>query len=220
MNKRNRSMARLGLAGALLAVGIGAYGIKGDAAFDAPYCNINLNGGSFDGNYYTLSDGRVVTDSFFCDGFYTYFLQSDGTPMKDRLTYHPDGQQVIYFDASGHECFDTFARVKKSISGEEVDDLCYFGTTGNLYVNVITYNEEGTKIYYANPYGVMEAGGVFQVDTNAVNYSALANGCYYGYAYSDGSVKGFYATYEEAAAQIGSDNGDVSQQNEWTPDIL
>ena len=66
----------------------------------------------------------------------------------------------------------------------------------------------------------MEAGGVFQVDTNAVNYSALANGCYYGYAYSDGSVKGFYATYEEAAAQIGSDNGDVSQQNEWTPDIL
>ena len=73
MNKRNRSMARLGLAAALLAVGIGAYGIKGDAAFDAPYCNINLNGGSFDGNYYTLSDGRVVTDSFFCDGFYTYF---------------------------------------------------------------------------------------------------------------------------------------------------
>ena len=164
----------------------------------------------------------AVTDCFFCDGTYTYYLQYDGTPMKDRLTYHPDGEQVIYFDAKGQECFDTFANVRQSIEGKPVDDLCYFGTFGNLYVNVITYNKEGTTIYYANPYGVMERGGVFELDTNATNYELLANGCHYGFANSDGSVQGFYATYEEAAAHTdnstgnnGGTNGSDQQQGEW-----
>ena len=98
-----------------------------------------------------------------------------------------------------HECFDTFANVKRSIAGDEVDDLCYFGTTGNMYVNVLTYNVEGTKIYYANPYGVMERYGVFKLDTNAVNYEALASGKLYGYALSDGTVTGFYDSEVEAA---------------------
>ena len=168
------------------------------AAFDAPYYNITINGGTFDGEHYYMPNGTMVTNAFFCDGTYTYFLQADGTPMKDRLTYHPDGVQIIYFDAQGHECFNTFANVKRSISGDAVDDLCYFGATGNLYVNVLTYNVEGTKIYYANPCGVIERNGIFAIDVNAVNYSALANGCLYGYALADGSVTGFYTSYSSA----------------------
>ena len=211
---------KLSAAAAILAAGVGVSGITSEAAFDAPYYNINENGGSFNGSQYTLADGTTVTDAFFCDGTYTYFLQTDGTPMKDRLTYHPDGQadHVIYFDADGHECFDTFANVKKSIAGTDVDDLCYFGSLGYLYVNVITYNKAGTAIYYANEYGVMERNGVFEVRSDATNYAALANGCKYGYANSDGTVKGFYATYEEAAAgqSNGSNNGNADQQQgEW-----
>lgn len=184
---------------AAAAVGFFSQEMTCKAAFDAPYYNITTNGGTFDGEHYYLADGTMVKNAFFCDGTYTYFLQADGTPMKNRLTYHPDGVQIIYFDSQGHECFDTFANVKRSIAGDEVDDLCYFGTTGNMYVNVLTYNVEGTKIYYANPYGVMERYGVFKLDTNAVNYEALASGKLYGYALSDGTVTGFYDSEVEAA---------------------
>ncbi len=217
MSKKSLSTLKLSAAVVILAAGVGVSGITSEAAFDAPYYNINENGGSFNGSQYTLADGTTVTDAFFCDGTYTYFLQTDGTPMKDRLTYHPDGQadHVIYFDADGHECFDTFANVKKSIAGTDVDDLCYFGSLGYLYVNVITYNKAGTAIYYANEYGVMERNGVFEVRSDATNYAALANGCKYGYANSDGTVKGFYATYEEAAAQAGNGSGSTNQQGSW-----
>ena len=30
-----------------------------------------------------------------------YYFKSDGTPMKDRLTHHPDGEHIIYLDANG-----------------------------------------------------------------------------------------------------------------------
>ena len=30
-----------------------------------------------------------------------YYFKSDGTPMKNRLTYHPDGEHIIYLDANG-----------------------------------------------------------------------------------------------------------------------
>ena len=219
MSKKSLSALKLSAAAVILAAGLGVSGTTSEAVFDAPYYDITKVGGSFNGSQYVLN-GTTVTDSFFCDGTYTYFLQTDGTPMKDRLTYHPDGKQVIYFDADGHECFDTFAHVKKSIAGDAVDDLCYFGTYGNLYVNVITYNKEGTAIYYANKYGVMERSGVFEVSSDAVNYSALANGCKYGYANSDGTVKGFYATYEEAAVQTdaGQNNGNSDNNNADKPD--
>ena len=70
------------------------------AAFEAPYYNITQNGGKWDGKHYTLG-GEVIKDAFFCDGTYTYFLQADGSAMKNRLTYHPDGEHVIYFDEYG-----------------------------------------------------------------------------------------------------------------------
>ena len=119
------------------------------------------DGGTWDGTNYYLTDGTMVKNAFFCDGTYTYYLQNDGTAMKDRLTYHPDGEHIIYFDASGHEVFSNFTNVKQSIAGEAVDDLCFFDTYGYMYVDFITYDQAGVNLYYANPYGVMERNGWF-----------------------------------------------------------
>ena len=193
------------IAGALLC--FGRQGMVAEAKFDAPYYNINMNGGEFEyvdgiGYQYMLEDGTVVKNAFFSDGEYTYFLQADGTPMTDRLTYHPDGEKVIYFDPYGHEVFDDFAYVRKSISGDTMNQSCYFGTYGNLYVNVITYDKEGKQLYYANPYGILVQNGSFELDDGAANYEALAEGCHYGVANLNGTVRGFYTTYEEAAAEI------------------
>ena len=201
MQKKLLSAIKLGAALFTAVLCFNAQSTTSEAAFDAPYYNINTNGGEFKDDHYVLN-GETIKNAFFCDGTYTYFLQADGTPMKDRLTYHPDGVKVIYFDANGHEVFDNFAHVKKSIEGKDVDDLCYFGTYGELYVNVLTYNKEGTAIYYANPYGVMPRGGVFEIDPNAKNYDALAKGMLYGVANADGTVAGFYSNYESAVSGV------------------
>lgn len=122
-----------------------------------------MEDGSFDTKTetFTLKNGEIAKDSFFCDGVDTYYLQYDGTPMKNRLTYHPDGRHIIYFDEQGHEVFNDFIRVKKSIAGETVDDLCFFNTYGYMYVDVITYDKTGSNLYYVNPYGVVEQDGWF-----------------------------------------------------------
>ncbi len=112
------------------------------------------------------SDGKPVINDFKCDGTYTYYFQADGTAMKDRLTYHPDGVHVIYFDSEGHEVFSDFANVKKTIAGDEVDDFCFFDVFGYMYVDVVTYDKTGTVLYYANAYGVMEMGKWFQFSDN------------------------------------------------------
>lgn len=121
------------------------------------YYNININGGDWDGIHYTVG-GNVITNAFFCDGEYTYYLQADGTPMKDRLTYHPNGEDIIYFDLNGHEVFSDYANITKSIAGESVNDLCFFDTYGYMYVNKLTYDKEGKNLYYVNECGVIERG--------------------------------------------------------------
>ena len=134
--------------------------------------------------------GNIVINEFKCDGIYTYYFQLDGTAMKDRLTYHPDGVHIIYFDENGHEVFSNFAHVKKSIAGDAVDDLCFFDVYGYMYVNFLTFNQDGTALYYANPYGVMECNGWFRFAGNA-GYVAEAYGITegtWGYAYKDGRV--------------------------------
>ena len=110
--------------------------------------------------------GKAVINEFKCDGTYTYYFQFDGTAMKDRLTYHPDGTHVIYFDSEGHEVFSDFANVKRTIAGDEVDDYCFFNVFGYMYVDVVTYDKSGTVLYYANAYGVMEMGKWFQFSDN------------------------------------------------------
>ena len=145
------------------------------------------------------SDGNPVINEFKCDGTYTYYFQLDGTAMKDRLSYHPDGEHVIYFDAEGHEVFSDFANVKKTISGEDVNDFCFFNVFGYMYVDVITYDKEGKNLYYANPYGVMEMGKWFQF-SDTVKWAddtpaeGIAGG--YGYANEDGTLMTNTQTYD------------------------
>ncbi len=136
-------------------------------------------------------DGTPVINKFMCDGTYTYYFQLDGTAMKDRLTYHPDGVHVIYFDSEGHEVFSDFANVKKTIAGDAVDDFCFFDVFGYMYVDVLTYDKTGSVLYYANPYGVMEMGKWFQFsDTvewaDGTPAEGIAGG--YGYANADGTL--------------------------------
>lgn len=108
------------------------------------------------------NQGNPVINDFKCDGIYTYYFQADGTAMKNRLTYHPDGEHVIYFNEKGHEVFNNYAHVKQSIAGDAVDDYCYFDGNGYLYVNVLTWDEPGNELLYANPCGVLERTGWFQ----------------------------------------------------------
>ena len=136
----------------------------------------------------TLSNGELAKDCFFCDGTYTYYLQSDGTPMKNRLTYHPDGEHVIYFDEKGHEVFSNFTNVKQSIAGEPVDDLCFFDVYGYMYVDFVTYDQAGVNLYYANPYGVMERNGWFTFSDK--------QGGGMGYANADGTLMKDTWTYD------------------------
>lgn len=164
------------------------------------YYNININGGKWNGNQYVVN-GKKVINAFFCDGTYTYYLQADGTPMKNRLTYHPDGEHIIYFDAQGHEVFNDFANVTKTIEGKDTNDICFFDTFGYMYVNQLTYDKSGTKIYFINEYGVIEQSKWVKV--NGAKYFDQYNTKYgyayteYGYAYAqaDGSLLANTFTY-------------------------
>ena len=144
------------------------------------------------GNVYCYDrDGTPVVNSFACDGIYTYFFQADRTAMKNRLTYHPDGVHVIYFDGYGHEVFSNFANVKKTVTGENVDDYCFFDVYGYLYVDVVTYDMSGKKLYYANEYGVMDRSKWFRFSDTAKWADGTPfdrAGGDYGYAQSDCSL--------------------------------
>ena len=134
-----------------------------------PYYSLYSHGGTWDGTRY-YCDGVLVTDSFFFDGAHTYYLMNDGTPMKDRLTCHPDGEHIIYFDANGYETFASF------VYCSSVGYTCYFDSNGYLYKDEITF--VGDKAYYLNGNGKLENSGWFQ----------FANGMDYGYANWDGTL--------------------------------
>lgn len=125
-----------------------------------------------DGAYRLFSsDGNMVKNDFVFDGTYTYYAQADGTPMKDRLTYHPDGEHIIYFDEYGHEVFSNFQYCSS------VGYTCYFDSQGYIYKNQITFVDD--KVFYLNANGKMEDSGWFQ----------FANGMDYGFANADGTLK-------------------------------
>ena len=134
------------------------------------YYSLPANGGTWDGSHYIKTDGSMATDVFFFDGTYTYYLQTDGSPMKDKLTYHPDGEHIVYFDQNGHEVFTTFQYCPS------VQYTCYFDSNGYLYKDQITF--VGDKTYYLNGNGAMEQNGWFQ----------FANGRDYGWANADGTL--------------------------------
>ncbi len=147
---------------------------------------------------FSASGAQVIND-FKCDGTYTYYFQADGTAMKDRLTYHPDGVHIIYFDGEGHEVFSDFANVKKTIAGEDVNDFCFFDVYGYMYVDVVTYDKTGTELYYANAYGVLEMGKWFQFSNQARWADGRAGDEFhggFGYAKEDGTLLVNQETYD------------------------
>ena len=123
-------------------------------------------------------DGSAIYNQFIFDGFFTYYIQADGTAMKDRLTYHPDGTHIICFDAHGHEVFMDFQYCSS------VGYTCYFDSLGYIYKDQITF--VGNKAFYLNQNGKMENSGWFQ----------FANGVDYGYANSDGTLKTNQFSYD------------------------
>ncbi len=135
----------------------------------AAYYNVDIHGGVWNGRNYVIG-GIMMTDIFFCDGTYTYYLQLDGTPMKNRLTYHPDGEHIIYLDEDGHELFDKFQYCA------DVVYTCYFDSQGYLYKDVLTFSND--KVYYLDGTGRMKQGEYFTFD----------NGVDVGYAQEDGSL--------------------------------
>lgn len=147
------------------------------------------------------AEGYVNT--FVSDGTYTYYYQADGTPMTNRLTYHPDGVHVIYFDEYGHEVFDSFHQVTTGIAGDSMgsDAYCYFDTFGHMYTNTVTYDSTGTKLYYINPYGLLEHTGWFSFyDGAGYGNSGLywtLNATRRGYANYDGTLLCNQNTYDE-----------------------
>ena len=130
------------------------------------------------GQQYLYANGQKVINDFVFDGTYTYYAQADGTPMTDRLTYHPDGQHIIYFDESGHEVFSNFQYCPS------VGYTCYFDSQGYIYKDQLTFVDG--EPYYLNANGKMEDAGWFQ----------FANGLDYGYAYSDGSLNHYGFDYD------------------------
>lgn len=157
-----------------------------EAGREVPHYTWETDGGKWDGTHYYKKDGTMATDVFFCDNTYTYYLQKDGTPMKNRLTYHPNGKNVIYFDENGHEVFDNFVNVKKSISGDAVNDICYFDTFGYMYVDKITYDRAGVNLYYLNAFGVREQNGWFTFADGNI-----------GYANADGTLMTSQYSYDQ-----------------------
>lgn len=145
---------------------------------------VGVNIGTFITQYGNLSfyrhpDGKMrcydenfnmITNQFVFDGSYTYFMQADGTPMCDRLTYHPDGEHIIYLDSNGYEVFNNFQYCPS------VGYTCYFDSQGYIYKDQITF--VGEKVYYLNANGKMENEGWFQ----------FANGRDYGFANWDGTL--------------------------------
>lgn len=120
--------------------------------------------------HYYYSDGSLATNIFLFDGAHTYYMQADGTPMTDRLTYHPDGKHIIYFDNYGHELFNSFQYCKT------VGYTCYFDSQGYLYKDQITFVDD--KVYYLDENGRMKQNEWFQ----------FANGRDFGCANANGSL--------------------------------
>lgn len=115
---------------------------------DVPYYNLEKDGGTWNNVTYTTPDGVVARDCFFCDGTYTYYLQYDGTPMKNQLTYHPDGEHIIYFNESGQEVFYGEHHIERGVCGELLNQESFFDPYGYMLRDEIVFNVLGNPNYY------------------------------------------------------------------------
>ena len=182
----------------------------------------------WDGERCYLPDGTMLWNTFFDDGTYTYYLMWDGTPMKDRLTCHPDypdANHIIYFDEKGHEAFNSFKWVGHNIADVETDEatelneFCYFGAEGYQYTDVLTYGnkETGTErnLMYANQFGILERKGWFE-------FSSKYHGGY-GYANADATLMTDQYTFDWNGNMVymeadGHVRGSATQEPDPEPD--
>lgn len=132
----------------------------------------------------TDKDGYMVTNQFMFDGQYTYYLMANGAPMKDRMTYHPDGVHIIYFDEYGHEVFGNFQYSKND------NATYYFDSQGYIYKDQITFWNGST--YYLNADGKMEQNGWFE----------FANGRDLGYGTSTGALMNQGFSYDAKGRSV------------------
>lgn len=112
---------------------------------DFIYDSIQLRHGIVEkggGYYFYDENGRMVRNSRIEYEGSMYYFKSDGTPMKDRLTYHPDGEHIIYMDANGameqHGLF-RFANGR---------DLGYANADGTLMHSGFSYDPYGRIIFF------------------------------------------------------------------------
>ncbi len=119
---------------------------------------------------YVKADGKMMVNNYAFDGSYTYFMMANGAPMKNRLSYDPEGTGLIYFDEYGHMQFDAF------VYCQDVGYTCYFASDGRAYFDKITFS--GGKAYYLDGTGRMKQNTWFKFD----------NGVDIGYANGDGSL--------------------------------
>ena len=89
-----------------------------------------------------------------------YYFKSDGTPMKNRLTYHPDGEHIIYLDANGAMVSNTemvidgrtyrFAgnRTEYFSAFANGRDLGYANADGTLMHSGFSYDPYGRIVFF------------------------------------------------------------------------
>lgn len=95
------------------------------------------------GYYFYDENGRMVRNSRIEYEGSMYYFKSDGTPMKDRLTYHPDGEHIIYLDANGameQQGLFHFANGR---------DLGYANADGTLMHSRFSYDPYGRIVFFS-----------------------------------------------------------------------
>jgi len=130
------------------------------------------------------ANGNMIKTQFYFDGAYTYFLMDDGSPMKNRITYHPDGVHIIYFDVKGHEIFNAFQYCPSDGQGN-LGYTCFFDSNGYLYKDQITFINGNQPVY-------LDAAGRWMQN----GWFYFANGRDLGYAESNGILRNYGWGYD------------------------
>lgn len=92
--------------------------------------------------HYFREDGTMIYNDWYFDGTWTYYLQYDGTPMKDRLTYISSRWRTYYLNANGAmEQSEWFQYANHR-------DYGYANPDGTLKNTEFSYDAYGRVVYY------------------------------------------------------------------------
>lgn len=172
---------------------------------------INPNNGSSyawvtrasDGAKVLYKDGKLDADEFVSDGTYTYYVNSDGTIMKNEFAWHPTENHPIYFDENGHEVFNDFKGVG--------DYTYFFQADGSPMTDRLTYHPDGEHIIYFDGNG-HEVFSSFAHPSMTITGETIADGDQYyfnvyGYMYKN------TVTYDATGTKLYYINGNGQMQH-------